>query len=331
MKYLFEVLGDNEALGKAEILAVAESYPGTNEVLENEDGILAVDTSLSSETFEKRLGLTRTISEYLTSGDQASITEFFNGYKLEAENFCVRAKRITSNQPDVSTSDFQRQIGDILSKTAKVELENPSAEFRIIISKKLHAGLKIAEIERKSFEDRKVQYRPFFSPISLHPKLARALVNLSSVKEGETVFDPFCGTGGILIEAGLMGVKIMGSDIDETMVEGCKDNLKSYKLEGKVFEADVSDISDIVESVDAIITDPPYGRSASTGGETIMELYRRSFQSFKKVLKKGGRLAIILPLKIHIELCKEFFKLKEVFEVRVHGSLTRFFSVFENL
>ena len=80
--------------------------------------------------------------------------------------------------------------------------------------------MKKTEIDRTCFEERKVQHRPFFSPISLHPKLARVLVNISAIKRDETLLDPFCGTGGILIEAGLIGAKVIGSDIEEKMIEG---------------------------------------------------------------------------------------------------------------
>ncbi len=44
----------------------------------------------------------------------------------------------------------------------------------------------------------------------MSPKLARCMVNLTGVKENDLVLDPFCGTGGILIEAGIMGARVIG-------------------------------------------------------------------------------------------------------------------------
>ncbi|MCK4365573.1 MAG: DNA modification methylase, partial [Thermoplasmatales archaeon] len=97
-----------------------------------------------------------------------------------------------------------RELADVYTKDRDVILENPDNEIRgLITDSKVYVGLKTAEINRSQFEERKIQHRPFFSPISLHPKLARALVNLSSIKKDETLLDPFCGTGGILLEAGL--------------------------------------------------------------------------------------------------------------------------------
>ncbi len=54
-------------------------------------------------------------------------------------------------------------------------------------------------VARARLEARKVTHRPFSLPISLHPKLARALVNLARVPMGGVLLDPFCGTGGILL------------------------------------------------------------------------------------------------------------------------------------
>jgi len=56
---------------------------------------------------------------------------------------------------------------------------------------------------KSGFGKRKPHMRPGFHPSSLNPKLARAFVNLTGIRKG-TIVDMFCGTGGILIEAGLI-------------------------------------------------------------------------------------------------------------------------------
>jgi tRNA G10 N-methylase Trm11 len=72
----------------------------------------------------------------------------------------------------------------------------------------------------------------------LPPKLAQILVNLAVGKveqddpscgpgesKGKTILDPFCGTGVILQEAGLMGYDVYGTDNEPRMIEYSKDNL----------------------------------------------------------------------------------------------------------
>jgi tRNA G10 N-methylase Trm11 len=62
----------------------------------------------------------------------------------------------------------------------------------------------------------------------LPPKLAQIIINLSVSSqdtERAAVLDPFCGTGVILQEAGLMGMSTYGTDIDERMVRYTRDNI----------------------------------------------------------------------------------------------------------
>jgi tRNA (guanine10-N2)-dimethyltransferase len=214
-----------------------------------------------------------------------------------------------------------------------VDLTDPDMEIRVILAQnKCYVGVKKACIPRRDYENRKVQHRPFFSPISLHPRLARALVNLARVKRHSVVLDPFCGTGGILIEAGLIGARVRGSDVDPRMIAGCKANLEYFGIENyDLFQADIGDLPSHEETwhdVDTIITDPPYGRSTSTVGEPIDSLYGRAFEAFRDILKEGSYLAIALPSSASVKLGRGYLKLKEVYQFPVHRSLTRFFCVF---
>ena len=69
--------------------------------------------------------------------------------------------------------------------------------------------------------------RPFFQPVSLEPRLARLMISLGHRRfrtyDGD---DPFCGTGGIAIEAMLAGLNVLASDLDPKMVKGTEENLQ---------------------------------------------------------------------------------------------------------
>lgn len=71
----------------------------------------------------------------------------------------------------------------------------------------------------------------------LPPKLAQILINLALIGQNinpaipnketiTTIIDPFCGSGGVLIEALLMGYNIIGSDINPTMIAHSKENIE---------------------------------------------------------------------------------------------------------
>jgi len=57
----------------------------------------------------------------------------------------------------------------------------------------------------------------------LPPKLAQIMINLTGVEE--KIWDPFCGTGTLVMEGLLMGHDMLGSDIDARVLEGAKKNI----------------------------------------------------------------------------------------------------------
>jgi tRNA (guanine10-N2)-dimethyltransferase len=208
--------------------------------------------------------------------------------------------------------------GKLAARGLKVELRKPDVE--VVVDEKL-AGVSIPLA--RDFEKRKPQHRPYFHPTSMHPKLARALVNLAAVKKGVKILDPFCGTGGILIEAGLVGLKVLGRDIDGRMVEGCKKNLSHYSLRGDVKKGDAIGFSG---KVDAIVTDPPYGRASYAGGLEAGELAKKFVSAADEMLKKGGRLVIVTPKEVRLRNPR--LKKLAHYDIRVHKSLTRRITVF---
>ena len=70
-------------------------------------------------------------------------------------------------------------------------------------------------------QERRAHQRAHNHPTSMHPLLAKAMVNLCGKK---TFIDPFCGAGGILIEGAKMGLEVLGTDISEEMIERSEKN-----------------------------------------------------------------------------------------------------------
>ncbi len=333
MRLLIELSGEQPAMALSEAMGACRSLSldKATELVDQDAGMAVIDTNATPEDLASRLALCWNISEYLFSFMDADIDELFGAMDLDGRSFAIRVKRTHDIWIPEDSQHLIDRVGQVLGKTGHVDLKNPDVTLRIIMGKRLHVGLLRHEIDRKSFEARKPKDRPFSHPISLHPRYARVLVNLAHVHAGDRLLDPFCGTGGILIEGGLVGAEIMGSDIDARMIEGCEMNLKHFLGKGGEFQLLKLDVADIEKfgKVDAIVTDPPYGRSASTAKEDVEELYIRAFESFVKVLKPSGRLAIVFPDMEFVKLAEEYLNLLEVHDLFVHGSLTRHFCVFE--
>jgi len=245
---------------------------------------------------------------------------------LIKDNFAVRVKKI--EKTPIDSPSIEKKIGTIIKKEhphLQVNLENPRSLIRLLIKKdKIFITKRLYKIDKKHFNRAKPHKRPFFYPGSMSPKLARCMVNLSGAREGETLLDPFCGTGGILIEAGIIGAKIIGADIDPKMVKGTEKNLKYYGIKDyELIRADARKLR-LKKPVKAIVTDPPYGISASTRGERQEKLYREFLKTAKHNLQKDGRICIATPHKLHLEdIIDKKFTIKEKHAIRMHKSLTR--------
>jgi tRNA (guanine10-N2)-dimethyltransferase len=334
MKFIFELSKEHKTLPAAEILACLRAEKINYKVIESNEDVLVINTEVDESNIKKlasRLSLTFYIDEMLFSCPPSTIE--IKKYAIENHikkngSIAIRCKNRSNT---IDSRSIVQTLADIYSKERKVSLENPNIEVRgLITDSTTYVGLKLSELNRSQFENRKAQHRPFFSPISLHPKLARVMVNLSSIKKGETLLDPFCGTGGILIEAGLIGARVIGSDIEDKMVDGCKNNLDFYDLKNyEVLHSDIGNITRHVAKVDAVVTDFPYGKATTTKGEDIRKLYERAFENISCVLKENGRAVIGLSNKNMLPLGEKYFSLVEKHGFRAHSSLTRYFAVFQ--
>jgi len=336
MRVIFELSKEYHSLPADEVISSIKGEKINYNLLEKNEDVVVVDAKEDKlDRLAGRIALSFFLDKFLFSckADPKEIRKICSGIKISIDknkSFRVRCNNRAKNKR-VNSLEVEREVGGIFATNYRVNLRKPDFEIRVVVTdEKAYVGFKLFEIDRKSFEKRKAQHRPFFSPISLHPKLARALVNISEISENEVFLDPFCGTGGILIEAALIDAKIIGSDISKKMVNGCKRNLEYYGIkEYKLYQCDIGEIPKFVDEVDAVATDFPYGRSTSTCGERITTLYERGAKAIYEVLKKGRKAVVGLPNEDALHILDGYLKREKVYVCRVHKSLTRYFGVYK--
>jgi tRNA G10 N-methylase Trm11 len=167
--------------------------------------------------------------------------------------------------------------------------------------------------------------KPYFNRKKgmLPPKVARMLVNIASsmylqknsqasISEVQ-LFDPFCGTGTVLMEALQLGCQVYGADLDEQAVWGTRENLQWFTQEyalpsqdftKQIFVADVGQLNLAKlagQKIDLLVTEPFLGRQTPKEAELanifkgLEKLYLGAFNSFSKILNSGAVIAIIFP------------------------------------
>jgi tRNA (guanine10-N2)-dimethyltransferase len=227
-----------------------------------------------------------------------------------AKTFVCRIINLSSNQIDVP--ELERVMGDMITKFSKaqVSLEKPDITIYLIFTEKENF---FGFSKRFENQNRPMKIRKY--PHELDWKLTRAMINLIGLKEGETVCDPFCGTGTTLLEAESMGIHAIGLDFDEKMYNISKENLDVNGFKSKIIKADFRQMTDLVDEFDGIVTDLPYG-TASKSSENPEELLKK----FVSILPKRKKIAI---------MCKKGFEKKlkinpiKKYEIYRHKSLTR--------
>ncbi|AIU70459.1 tRNA (guanine-N2)-dimethyltransferase [Thermococcus eurythermalis] len=326
-----EILGNLPEMARDEVKAMLELAGG--EIVGQDYLFLKVEAGKDAFPYLDRLGLAHEYGELIVEAE--SIEELLQ--KAEEVDwpikgaFKVDTETMANCRHDVL--DLPRKLGAVIhSQGFKVNLSKPDTLVRVYCGERVYAGIRYRFFDPKDFERRKAHNRPFFRPISLHPRVSRALVNLT--KATREILDPMMGAGGILIEAGLLGLKVYGVDIKPEMVEGAETNLRHYGV--KDYELKLGDATRLEElfpgkKFEAVATDPPYGTAATLAGKKRDELYGEVLRCIYNVLEDGGRLAIAFPTSFDgkSEAEKVGFRMLGRYYQRVHKSLERYFYVFE--
>lgn len=335
---------EHPTLPRAEVESILNAENIPFQIKREYGGILTLEIPDEEvETFqkiEKRFSYVHEASKLLIRTDEPGLMDEIQKYpwkNLIKRDYAVRIKRMNKDQK-FNTTDLEWKMGgtidDMVHDNIRVNLKNPETFIRtIFIGEEILVCERIFKVAKKHFYNLKPHKRPFFYPGSMSPKLARCMVNLTMVGKGDRVLDPFCGTGGILIEAGIIGARVVGADIDERMVEGTIKNLEYCGIKDyEVFQSDARQIN-LPYLVDAIVMDPPYGISASTGGEEKPKLYNQSMHSLEKLLKDDGLVCMATPHYMDMnEVIKDTgFKIIEQHHIRMHKSLTRVISLLKKI
>ena len=341
-KLFFLLSGEHPTLPLSELRAILEAEGYEYRILEKLIQVLRVEAdSESVGAVKSRSAMTRVCGLELFSCDATvtSILKKTRSASLESsiersESFAVRVRRIGGTAPKIARLELERKLGKLIlnkAKSTSVNLTNPERTFfGVLTENRFVFGLKMALISAKPFIERNPQKKPFFHPSAMAAKLARCMVNLARPKAGDLVLDPFCGTASILVEAGLMGCRVMGFDVQPHMVRGSLQNLVHYGLEPEgVVVADARHLP--VTKTDCVVTDPPYGRSATTLGWNTRQLVEEALSAINEKLPRGQRICIASPESIGIGKIGEEIGLKQMEShlVYVHRSLTREIAVFE--
>jgi len=288
----FVLSKDNLEIAIDEVISIAKTYDRFSKVkiLSN---LVIIQSKTSWEQITKRATFVKISGQILRKMSGLFLDEENFEILKNANTFVCRIVNLSSNQFNIP--ELERAMGDMITKFSKaqVSFKNPNITIYLIFT----------EQELKKY------------PHELDWKLTRAMINLIGLKEGETVCDPFCGTGTTLLEAESMGIHAIGIDFDEKMYNISKENLDVNGYKSKIIKADFNQLTTMIDDFDGIVTDLPYG-TASKSSEKPEELIKK----FVSILPKRKKIAIMCKKGFEKKL--KFISIKK-YEIYRHKSLTR--------
>lgn len=161
-------------------------------------------------------------------------------------------------------------------------------------------------IRNYTVRDRKKEFRDAHMGM-LPPKLAQMMLNIAAVPKDAVVWDPFCGSGTVNIEAILMGHKNYGSDLDVDRVKHSQENYaqmaEHFRFDpstGGFFTADAGKIPSFMKDVKSplwVVTEGYLGqnfRQAPNPGQvqeskkTVLNIWQQVFEVWNKLGVEGA-------------------------------------------
>lgn len=302
MKYLF-ILGRNIELSIAEILSYFERINNKIKNYTKKDNaiLIEVEKEIEIDAIEK-LGGTLKIGELIK--DEICFSK--NKLNYVVWNFSDKTNEIEEYLKDKFKKEKIKAIrkpltGSISSQEGK--------RYRIVSSNLIDEEFFVFEenfgriIQKCDYDE--IEKRDMKKPVrreslSISPRLAKVMINLSQVKKGKLV-DPFCGIGVILFEALLQEIPVIGVDVDENALDGAKKNLEWGKFKDyQIIKSDSRRVE--IRDAEVIVTEPDLGKilkksSSDKEAESTLKNFEKLMMGVLGNLKKNvsGRIVFTAP------------------------------------
>ena len=305
----FVLSKDNLKLATDEVVAIAKMYDRFSKV-KVISNLIIIQSKTNWNEISNRATFVKVSGQILRKMSGLFLDEGNFEILKNTKTFVCRIINLSSNQFNIP--ELENSMGDMISKFshAKVKMENPDITVYLIFTNKENFFGFSRRVKQKVRPKKIKTY-----PNELDWKLTRVMINLIGLKKGETVCDPFCGTGTTLLEAESMGIHAIGMDFDEKMFNIAKENLEENKFKSEIFNTDFQEILKIPEKYDGIVTDLPYGLNSKTSKKPE-EILKR----FISILPKRKKIAIMYKKEFGDNLKLKGLKKYQIYR---HKSLTR--------
>lgn len=233
-------------------------------------------------------------------------------------------------------------LKDLIEHFSKHNLDNQRCKADVLGQAYEYLIKKFADLTNKKAGE-------FYTPRSV----VALMVKMLAPQAGETIYDPACGTGGMLIEAlhyvkehggdeHLMLGKLYGQEKNLTTSSIARMNLflhgaEDFRIErGDTLRNPAFYVGDSLASFDCVIANPPFSLQKWGDDVWLNDPYGRNFAGLppaktgdfawvqhmiKSMAPKTGRMAVVLPHGVLFRMNKEGIIRRKLLEMDVLGAV----------
>ncbi len=216
---------------------------------------------------------------------------------------------------------LEKRLGESLSGKIKL-LDNEQrdawqeGELRLRVhleDDRAYWGLGLADIPLHRRFWRAIRYTG-----QVHTPVAACMARQVEPKDGQVIFDPFCGSGTLLIESAMLHTKYqhLGHDISQEAIEIARESAAQAETD-ILFEQRDSLLIDPPQVDYYLVSNPPWGDKHEIG-ETDTLFYKKLAQ----LIRKSAGAVLLLPENSMLRLQEEAdWEMQEITQTRIRGKL----------
>lgn len=228
------------------------------------------------------------------------LEEELRALQLVAPRFNIETLRIPRRRKGSTAAKIR--VADCID--GDVSVNESQLRLLLIVSSRGYRVLVDTDADAHDADWLAVNHKPHSSMVGLPVRIAKAMLNLT-VRPGDTVLDPFCGTGTIPLLAALAGHRTFGSDISAACIERAAENFAHFGCEATLVCADARTTK---QTADCIVSNLPYGVYCHLATEAMQAVLRN-------LGKLAPRITLVTSERIEEGLRAEGYEIVQVIPV----------------
>lgn len=228
------------------------------------------------------------------------LEEAVRALRIVAPRFSIATRRLPRGLP--GATEAKTRIANCIE--GNVSVDHPQLRLLLVMSA---LGYRVLEEQRAAPGEADwlgASRKPHNYLVALPVRIAKAMLNLT-LRPGDTVLDPFCGTGTIPLLAAWAGHRAYGSDISAACVDHASENLAHFGQQATLACADAREVQ---QRADCVVSNLPYGLYSHAAADALPAI-------LANLGRLAPRLTLVTSERIESDLRAAGYRIEQILPV----------------